>query len=128
MWYETAENRKMIDSMFSKGFPLKEIEVTKISIEGRDIIISFNTKEIPESYPHKWKKNSFNCIHVTIRICEISKAEYSGNGTDWTPDFKIKQSTNKKSVSIITNSFSFRSEFNYLSIVSVTAYDDTRWE
>ncbi|ADZ92706.1 immunity 50 family protein [Marinomonas mediterranea] len=129
MWFELATNRKMIESMFLGGFPLDEIEVTKVAFEGGDLSISFNTKDVPKKYPKKWNVNKFNAIHVTLRLSDVHKVDFSGKNTGWFSEFSFEEfDGGNKSIILNAEPFSMNCEFNFLTIVSVTPYEDIRWD
>ena len=129
MWTNLITNKKMVESIFPEGFDLGLPELVNISIDTNDVRVSFNVREIPETYPKKWNKDSFNAIRLLLELGDITEFLSSGSGFGWLESLNIT-STNDDQVLIdmAVDNFKFRLASKFLTVRSIQPYDDIRWE
>ncbi|WP_240630261.1 Imm50 family immunity protein, partial [Brenneria alni] len=66
MWFKYAVGKEKINFMFNNDFSLLGLELISFSFNHSSLYLSFSCRNIPEKYPIKWNKNSFNSLLLSI--------------------------------------------------------------
>ena len=69
------ENRDIIKSIYKEKEPrLEDLTLRKVTIiTGLDVrlIVKFDTRDLPESLPIKWKATNVNCVQFVIEFVDV---------------------------------------------------------
>lgn len=128
MWFKNAINKEKISYLFADKFPINDLLLDMIIFKERHIKLVFTCKNIPETYPDKWKRSDFNALEFVIEMYGIITFESKGAHSYITCSPEIVTEKDFSSVKIEHADLFFYCEAKHLLIDRIQPYTDDRWD
>ncbi|QGU86899.1 Imm50 family immunity protein [Erwinia sorbitola] len=130
MWFDFAHGKEKINFMFNNELYLDGCEFENfLFYDLSKIRICFNTKNIPNKTPEKWREVAFNSLSITLILVGVNKLNVQGERLGFICSPVIEKIDDEIIFSIDNeDKFHFSCAAELIVIDSIEPYLDQRWK